>query len=233
MLASALPLLLSWPGGGDFHSGAPANGDQLQYVHAPLDFIRRHWEAQKKPSPGPAIDFNTTFGIVGLNAIRAPAKITFPYPGSGRSLPIKNAATDFTAVLPMLLGGSALTSNSYMSVFTNDELVHSCARVYNVTTHAGVTWSVPLSVQLGSVQPITTLKSSDHRTFDVDASLCSSTGDADAKPSAAGHCCGYFDPSQNNTLSVQSVATECRDLLFVGELYGFVYPRIDFIYVKP
>lgn len=119
-----------------------------------------------------------------------------------------------------------------MSVFTNDELVHSCARVYNVTTHAGVTWSVPLSVQLGSVQPITTLKSSDHRTFDVDASLCSSTGDADAKPSAAGHCCGYFDPSQNNTLSVQSVATECRDLLFVGELYGFVYPRIDFIYVK-
>lgn len=102
MLASALPLLLSWPGGGDFHSGAPANGDQLQYVHAPLDFIRRHWEAQKKPSPGPAIDFNTTFGIVGLNAIRAPAKITFPYPGpgSGRSLPIKNAATDFTAVCP-------------------------------------------------------------------------------------------------------------------------------------
>ena len=68
-----------------------------------------------------------------------------------------------------------------------------------------------------------TLRSSDHRTFDVDAALC-------PHAQADEHCCGYFDASEGNRLQVQALPTSCRDLIFVGERYGFVYPRVDLVY---
>ena len=139
----------------------------------------------------------------------------------GASLPIYNAASAFTAVLPLLLGGSALLSNAYFSVFAHPELA-SCDAAYTITTANKTTWTAPLSSPTAvSVQPITCLRSSDHRTFDVDASLCSEAG---------GHCCGYYDAAKGNALQAQSVPFSCRDLLFQGELYGFVYPMLDFTF---
>ena len=44
------------------------------------------------------------------------------------------------------------------------------------------------------------------------------------------YCCGYFDPELDNKLRAQSVPYPCRSLLFQGELYGFVFPRIDFVF---
>ena len=224
VLSPAAVTLETWQGHG---SSTAAVGDQVQYVHAPFAWVTKYWEQQGKPKPGPTIAFNTSFGIVGQSGLtNAPAHLLFPMSDKGQSAPIRNAAKDFTAVLPLLLGGSALLSNGYRSVFTHREL-QSCdlIKFYNVTTASGEGWSTPLLDGSGSIQPITTIHSSDHRTFDVDKSLCAGAGDDS-------YCCGYFDPAEANALKVVTNPTPCGSLVFKGEIYGFVYPRVDFIYAE-
>jgi hypothetical protein len=102
-------------------------GDQIQYIHVPFEFVRKEWQRQSYPHPGPSIAFNTSFGMVGRSAITAPTHVTFPITSGGRSAPILNTAAAFTAVLPLLQGGSSLLSTGYRSTFTHREL-WTCVR---------------------------------------------------------------------------------------------------------
>jgi len=212
-----------------------ATGDQKQYVHAPFEWVKKFWEAQGRPSPGPTIAFNTSFGMTGRSGFTgAPAQLTFPMLDAGMSSPVVNTAEAFTDVLPMLQGGSAMLSNSYYSVFTHHELSSGCQMSFNITTATGEQWGVPLSTaDAVSLQPITTILSSDHRTFDVDPTLCATGSHRDGderRRLSEGYCCGYFNPAEDDALVVQAVPYACRDLLFTGEIYGFTYPRLDFVF---
>ena len=200
---------------------ASGPGDQLQYLHVPFAWVKQHWEKQNRPEPGPTIMFNATFGIVGRSEfVNVPAKITFGMTEGGRSTGGVNGADGLTTILPELEGGSAMISNGFHSKFDHHELV-DCAHTYNVTTASGEHWSAPVKSRF--VQPITTIRSDAHRTFDVD--MCPSDIDTEQGDQ---HCCGYFDPTIGDALQVQRVPFKCRELLFKGDLYGYVYPQVDF-----
>jgi hypothetical protein len=240
--------LATWAARGLTNGESPQVGDQDQYIHVSSHWVQEKWEAQGRPMPGPTIVFNTSFGVVGLGGLHGvPASIVFPIADGGRSAPLTTTADAFTAILPLLLGGPAMLANSYYSSFQHSEL-EACRKSFNVTTVTGDGWMSPLlpikpfdDAVRGSYTPIATLRSSDHRTFDVDAALCTSTVDVikvDLAAQASGgpnvedssSCCGYYNPAQGNVLTPVVSPYPCRSLLFDGELYGFNYPRLDFVF---